>query len=315
VRPTARRYPGELTTEDVNDLNSKIGPALDRSVHFDRLWAFFSERGDFVAAVTAGLAAAVCRLAMQDIQTSWNSVRAWTLALEDIDRPLAASEVRTAGISETTEQALDRVVGEIEDQQWLSDQRLLRGSQRFGQHSVSERLRQLRACPEWSNPYGIFRGHPPAGCAILFRTLLVWPIVFAELQVDLTRIETLRHEARRFRRSLLAFDEFVEATSTAGRYLPDVSATDSEAFRDTLDILCAKGARTRYQNEHSDRVALVRQIAGHFRRFLNVTHDEAARTFKVEPWSTGISALASAALNRRVSTEDVRGALKNWSSD
>jgi hypothetical protein len=291
---------------------------LDRARQFDALWSAHTDRGDVVAALAAGIAAAGCRSAVHGLHESWFMRRKLELALGDFEEPPVSSYRADEWIrGETTGQTLDRQVADIAKSDDESLTKLVKALPRFGQRSIGERLKQLRDTPEWSNPTGILRNHPPAACAVLFRTLLLAPIVQAEAQDDLAEVGALRRDARRFRDKIRAFDQHMESSPNGGtkRFLPNLSTDECEQFRDTLDALCAGDVRTRHTSEHSDRVAIVRAIADHFRRFVNVTREAASTAFRVAPWSTGIAALASAALNRQVSTEDVRGALKDWSSD
>jgi hypothetical protein len=57
VRPAL----AELSGDEFNDLNSTLEPALDRARQFDALWSVHTDRGDVVAALAAGIAAAGCR--------------------------------------------------------------------------------------------------------------------------------------------------------------------------------------------------------------------------------------------------------------
>lgn len=309
----------ELTGDEFNDLNTALEPASERARHFAALWSEFSGRGDFVAALAAGLAAAACRSAVDGLHASWFMARKMYLAIGDFDEPpIVGFPFGQNDANETTAQVLDKLVADIAESDKETLKELVQALPRFGQRSIGERLRQLRECYEWSNPNGILHDHPASACEALFRALLVSPVVHAEVQDDLMEVRTLRREARRFRDKIRAFDEHMQSSaggSDTGQFLPKFSPDECERFRDSLDSLCAGDVRTRHKHEHSDRVAIVRVIADHFRRFLNLTREKAAAAFRVEPWSTGIAALAHAALNRRVSTEDVRGALKDWSSD
>lgn len=314
-----RRSLAHLTGEELNDLNAKLAPALEREREFDAFWSTSSARGDVVAALAAGLAAAACRSAVHEVSSSWFAIRKITLAVEDFDaQPPSSNWADDAHSYETSEQALDRLVSEIAEQDEETLAPLVKTLGRFGMRTLDERLRQLRACPELSNPNGILRGHPPASLTALFRTLLISPVVHdEELQDDLSEISALRRDARHFRDKIHAFDEYFASKeeNAPRRFLPNVPADESERFRDSLDALCAGDVRTRHQHEHAGRIAIIRDVADHFRRFLNITRGSAAEMFRLEPWSAGIAALAHAGLNTLVTTEDVRGALKNWSSD
>jgi len=240
--------------------------------------------------------------------------RKMMLAIDDFDEPAAKYQFIESPPDQTTLQVLERLVETILDTNDEATERLTRALPRFGQRSLRERLVQLRECEEWLNPNGILHDHPAEGCAVLFRTLLLSPIVHAEIQDDLMEVRYLRRDARRFRDKIRAFDTHIQSRGGT-RFLPQLTHDESERFRDALDTVCAGDVRTRHKREGADRVAIVRAIADHFRRSLNITREAAVDLFWVDPWSTGFASLAHAALNREVLTEDVRGALKDWASD
>lgn len=305
----------ELTGDEFNELNATHEPALNPARQFDAFWLSGAERGDHVAALASGIAAAGCRAAVHGLHEAWFMHRKMMLALGDFDEPRTATHQDSSSRpGETAAQVLDRLVAQILETNDETTERLTRALPRFGQRSLRERLTQLRDCEEWLNPNGILHDHPAEGCAVLFRTLLLSPVVHAEIQDDLMEVRSLRRDARRFRDKIRAFDSHIQSGGGAP-FLPQLASDESERFRDALDTICAGDVRTRHKREGADRVAIVRAIADHFRRFLNVTREAAADMFRVDPWSTGFASLAHAALNREVSTEDVRGALKDWTSD
>ena len=321
--PGTRPSLGALSAEELNDLNSRLATALQREAEFDALWSAWSNNGDYVAATAAGLAAAACRGAVKEIHSAWFRMRQMAVAIEDIDRPLASTgAVDDLDESETNVQALDRLVAEFEDTDAETLASVQRTWRRLADWSLRERVKRIRRCSEWSNPTGILYNHPPSGCVALFRALLVSPPVYMEVRDDLAEIAGLRKEAITFRERIEAHEKKLREQAEGKRMqapqrftLSGLTHEESEQFHDLLDSICAGDVRTRHGNKDSERISTVRLIAEHFRGFLDLSRTAAAELFKVEPWSTGIAALARASLGYKVTSEDVRGALKNWPSD
>ena len=315
ARPAA-----ELNCDEFNDLNERLASALRRAHEFGALWSVWSDHGNVVAALSAGIAAAACRALVSQIHTAWFVIHRSTRLIAEIDEPFASTaSVASPHHGETKEKALDRLVEEIAERDPETLAPLIETLPRRGIRSVRERLRQLRACPEWSDPTGILHDHSSEGCAALFRTLLVSPVVHLGVRDDLVHIVALRREARKFRDKVHSFDRAVgvkneQPKDTRALWLPNLYEK-GEPFREYLDELCAGDVRTRHNNREAQRVAIIRAIAEHFQCYWGMSRKVATQTFRTEPWSTGIAALAHASLNRLVTTEDVRGALKNWSSD
>lgn len=312
---------GALTGDQLNELNSQLRPALDRALHFDAQWSVWSARGDYVAALATGLAAAVCRSAVEVVRGARSRVREVALLMEDIDRPLASNDcVEDGDGDETSAEALDRLVTDIVGQHAETVTPLAKAVHRLGDKSIEERAKRIRACSEWSNPNGILCNHPPSACVELFCTLLVSPVVYMDGRDEIMAIARFRGEASAFRARIKAFEaesqaRTKEVDAAFPFNLPGLSYEQTDQFRDWLDAVCAGDLRMRHGKKDSERVYTIRDIAEHFRCFLEIPRTTAREAFKVEPWSTGLAALARAALNYKVSTEDVRGALKNWGSD
>lgn len=311
------------SAEELNDLNSKLAPALTRGDEFDALWSVWSERGDYVAATATSLAAAACRAAVDKIHAAWFMIRQMKLAIEDVDRPLVSTgTVDSLREGQTTAQALDRLVAEIAETDAETLASVERTFLQVGDRSVHERVKRLRGCSEWSNPKGILYNHPPSGCLALFHALLVSPPVYMEVRADLANIARFRREAIKFKETLEAHQKELQKHTDVGHVeapqratLSGLTLEESEQFRDLLDSICAGDVKTRHGNKDADRISTVRLIAEHFRMHSNLSRTVAAGWFKTEPWSTGFAVLACAALGYKVSTEEVRGALKNWASD
>ncbi len=321
--PTIRPGFGGLSVVELNDLNRRLAPALRRASHCDALWSVWSNDGDYVAAAAAGIAAAACRAAVKKIHTAWFAIRQTMLEVEGIDRPLVPSGlVDYVRKGETSAQALDRLVAEIEETDVEALATAHKTLRTLRDRSVRERVRRIRACSEWSNPNGILHNHPPEACVILFRRLLVSPPVYMEVRGDLAKITIFRRETIAFREKVEAHEKDLrEGTNAEGvtahqrPTLSGLTREESEQFHDLLDSICAGDIRTRHGKKDSERIATVRLIAEHFRSFLNLSRTAATDLFGVEPWSTGIAELAHAALYFQVTSEEVRGALKNWASD
>ena len=313
---------GTPSASELNDLNSRLAPALSRADEFDALWSVWGENGDYVAATAAGLAAAACRAVVNDIHAAWFALRRNMQMIDGIDLPLVPKRANSPLKKESTARALNRVVAEIKK----SDKNLLasvrRTMRRLGDEGLRERAIRIRKCPEWSNRNGILHNHPPEACVILFHKLLVSPPVYMEVRGDLAKIATFRRDAIAFREKVEAHEkelrEAIDSERAEASRRPTLSGLtgeENEQFHDLLDSICAGDIRTRHGNKDSERIATVRLIAEHFRSFLKLSRAAATELFNVEPWSTGIAELAHAALYFQVTSEDVRGALKNWASD
>ncbi len=209
---------GGLSAEELNDLNSRLAPVTLRAAHYDALWSVWSNNGDYVAAMAAGLAAAACRVAVKKIHAAWIAIRKTTQEVEGIDLPFVpVGSVEYVREGETSAQALDRLVDEIEK----TDAGTLATAQRtlrtLRERSVSERIRRLRACSEWSYPNGILHNHPPEACVILFHKLLASPPVYMEARNVLAKITIFRREAIAFREKVEAHEkELSEGTNVEG---------------------------------------------------------------------------------------------------
>lgn len=312
-----------LSAEEMNDLNSRLAPALANAVEFDALWSVWSHNGDYVAATAVGLAAAACRSLVSEIHAARYALRTSTRLVEVGHLPLTPMRARKRTLKkETREQALDRVVSEIEghdDEDLLSMRRTMR---QFGDEGPFERAVRIRECTEWENGEGILSDHPTEGCVLLFGKLLVAPPVYMEVRKDLTKIAVFRRQAIAFRqkvldheRELAAGEETDSGPRSERRTLSGLSVEENQQFHELLDEICAGDIRARHGHKDSERVSTIRMIADHFRSYLNLSKAAATDQFGVDPWSSGIANLAHAALYYQVTTEDVRGALKNWASD
>lgn len=321
--PRAHWGLGGLSAEELNDLNSRLAPALQCGDEFDALWSVWSQGGDYVAATAAGLAAAACRFLINEIHAAWYELRACSQTVEAAHLPFAPLNTGAkTGKKETRAQALNRVVTEIkahDEEILLSVRRTMR---QFGDEGAYERAVRIRSCPEWKNRKGILRDHPTEACVLLFRKLLVAPPVYMEVRDDLSKISVFRRQAIAFRQKVLDHEKELGAgettdsgTGSQRRTLSGLSHEENRLFHELLDTICAGDIRTRHGNKDSERISTIRLIAEHFRSYLNLSKAAATDLFGVEPWSSGIANLAHAALYFQVTTEDVRGALKNWASD
>lgn len=321
--PATRPSLGALSSDEQDDLNSKLAPALRKASHFDALWSAWGESDDYVAATAAGIAAAAARAAVQNIHAAWFAIRRATLEIEGIDHPLPPpASVDYVREGETRDEALDRLATEIKESDAETLASLQETLRRWRGETVDERVNRIRRCPEWSNPRGILHNHPLSACVVLFRALVVSPPVYMDVRGELSRFVGFRRNAIEFRQKVETLEQDLRADwdglnveDRRRLTFPGLTPAESEQFRDSLDAICAGDVRTRHGKDDADRVSTVRLIAEHFRCFLDLSRTAAAEKFGAAPWSSGIAALARAALGYNVGTDEVRGALKNWASD
>lgn len=316
---TRRMRTAEEQIQDYADHGLKLRPARNLSTIAEVLWERSAKNGDYVTAMSAGITAAAAYLAKETAYAAWVKVRdiwaaaAW--AIEDVDRPLAEvmqsredpfDEHRDRDDKGTIEEALDRLVSEVNALGPENLDELTALLPRIGDKTVSERLSRIRRCEEWGNLRGIV---PPSVCVALCRCLLVDTPLYVDQRDTLTNIDRLANQARDLTREFevlgftpgLSEQQHWALLALLGRF----ASWDSAASGTKKPI--------RHRLDTAPRVHTVRVIAGWLLPYMGKPRSTAIKNTNAR--AIEIAALATAAWGKHVTPKDVRGALKGWTGD
>lgn len=295
---------------------SKVSPAKNHALVAEHRWLAAVRDGDACRRLIDGIASAAALKAAFDARAAVllsqriRAEAAW--AVENFERPLADllsregepnAEPTSSPAEETRKQALVNYVAAVKASGKEALAQLNEELQ--PDDDVAGRLERLLGCAEWWEKRGVLCDLSPSECVELFRKLLVTTAVYDRSRDALAKIVVLRKSGRAIQRAIQSLG-----------YIVGLSQEQSDAFAVLLEILAPDGETEQRHHKKPNAVRvftidlIVSALLPHWK-----TKSSAIRMFEKEPRSTGIAALATAALNKTVTSGHVRDALKRWKRD